>query len=94
MPEEVSEAEEREREERLDDLRAVIGRGVTFIQSMAFSDYLGELTFTATVARAINTIEQDESDTRPGRINSLLSLKREMTTAVSRARELPGLSET
>lgn len=88
--EETHEAEERENQEQLDQIRATIGRGVAFIQSVSFGDHLGDLTFAASIARAVTLIEEDQSDIRPGKINALNVLKTDVTAAVEAALALPG----
>jgi len=90
MTEERREAEERENQQQLDQIRASVGRGVTFIQSVAFGDHLGDLTFSASIARAVITIEEDQSDIRPGKLNALNALKADVHSAVEAALDMPG----
>lgn len=90
MTEERRDAEEQENREQLDQIRESIGRGVAFLQSMAFADHLDELTFTASIARSVTVIEEDESDIRPGKINALTALKNEVHASVTQALKLPG----
>ena len=90
MTEERYQEQEDERQEQIDEIRRMVGDGIAFVQSVAYADHLQELTFTACLARAITTIEEDESDIRPGIINGLNALKTNVQTAVDRAKELPG----
>jgi len=90
MTEERQEAEEREQQQQLDQIRTSVGRGVAFIQSVAFGDHLGDLTFNAAIARAVTTIEEDESEIRPGKINALNALKADVSSAVETALNMPG----
>ena len=89
MTEERRDAEERENQQQLDQIRSSISRGVAFIQSVAYGDHLSSLTFSASIARAVTTIEDDESDIRPGKINSLNALKVDVTSSVEAALSMP-----
>lgn len=89
MTERQHETEERERNEALDNLRAVIARGIGAAQAAAYEEYAADLSLVNVIAEAIVKIEDDESDIRPGKISALRNLKQEVTTAVERAIDFP-----
>ncbi len=83
------EQDEESRQDQLNDVRRAVADAMTFIQSREAAQAAVEMTFEGHLARAIDEIERDISDIRPGRLSRLSSLRDQVNTAIDQALQLP-----
>jgi hypothetical protein len=73
----------------VDQIRKVLADGLAFVRGAEVTEAVSSRSFEETLALAIKDLEEDESDIRPSRINSVRRLKGAVVDAVRGAKELP-----
>lgn len=73
----------------LDQIRKVLAEGFAFVRGAEVREGIATLSLEEMLARAIQDIEEDETDIRPGRLTAIRNLRQQVTDTIARVREMP-----
>lgn len=72
-----------------DRIRKALAEGFAAVRGSEVNVGLSAMTTEEMLARSITEIQEDQTDIRPGKINSVRRIQQQVTDAIDRARQLP-----
>lgn len=85
----MTEERSQDNQRAVDELRRVLANGFAFVRGQEVTEAVSARSFEEMLVLAIKDIEEDESDTRPSRLNAIRRLKEDVIAMVAQAKQMP-----
>jgi hypothetical protein len=82
-------ARTQEQQQAVNRIRRDLADGFAFVRGREVTDGIAAMTLEEMIAREIQAIEGDESDTRPGRLSEIAQIRQKVDAAVEQALQMP-----